>query len=58
MSVAEILHEVRYGNISESDLDPQVIKAFHLQFPHVGNFVQDVYKRQGVDWEVAYEPPR
>jgi len=42
MSVAEILHEVRYGNISESDLDPQVIKAFHLQFPHVGNFVQFV----------------
>jgi hypothetical protein len=41
-SLADILYAVRSGSITESDIDPQVLKAFHLQYPHVGNFVEFV----------------
>jgi hypothetical protein len=34
-SVADILH----GRVAETDIDSEVIRAFHLQYPHVGGFV-------------------
>jgi hypothetical protein len=49
MSIADIIHAVRFGDLSESDIDPQVLKAFHLQFPHVGNFVDFVQSHDNPD---------
>lgn len=41
-SLADILHAISSGGLTEADIDPQVLEAFHLQFPHVGNFVEFV----------------
>jgi hypothetical protein len=48
MSLADLIHAVRFGSLSEADIDPQVIEAFHLQYPHAGNFV---------DFIQSYEDP-
>lgn len=45
-SLADILHAISSGGLTEADIDPQVLEAFHLQFPHVGNFVEFVQAHQ------------
>jgi hypothetical protein len=41
-SITDVLHAIHSGGITEADIDPQVLEAFHLQFPHVDNFVDFV----------------
>jgi len=36
------LHDILAGNVRESEIPPVVLKAFHLQYPHVGDFVDFV----------------
>ena len=49
MSLADLIHAVRFGSISEADIDPQVIEAFHLQYPHAGNFVDFIQSHEDPD---------
>ena len=37
-AVDEIVHALRAGKIDISRVPPEVVKAFHLQFPNVGDF--------------------
>jgi hypothetical protein len=49
MSLADLIHAVRFGSISEADIDPQVIEAFHLQYPYAGNFVDFIQSHEDPD---------
>lgn len=42
-SLADILH----GRVAESDIDPEVIRAFRLQYPNAGEFVDFVRSHSG-----------
>jgi hypothetical protein len=48
-SLADILD----GRAAESDIDPQVIHAFHLQYSHAGEFVHFVQSHAGDDIALA-----
>lgn len=48
-SVADILH----GRVAETDIDPEVIRAFHLQYPHAGGFVEFIRDHSGDDAALA-----
>jgi len=48
-SVADILH----GNVSSTDIDPEIIRAFRLQYPHAGDFVDFVRDHSGDDAAIA-----
>lgn len=48
-SLADILH----GRVAESDIDPEVIRAFHLQYPHTGGFVDFIRGHSGDDASLA-----
>jgi len=41
------LHDILDGKVRESEIPPLVLKAFHLQYPHVGNFVDFVHDHKG-----------
>lgn len=43
------VHDILSGSISESELDPRVLHAFHLQYPHAGDFVEFVRGHEGDD---------
>jgi hypothetical protein len=48
-SVADILA----GQVREGDIDPEVIRAFHLQYPNAGGFVDFVRSHAGDDDALA-----
>ncbi len=48
-SIADILA----GRVADTDIDPDVIRAFHLQFPHVGGFVDFIRSHSGDDAALA-----
>jgi hypothetical protein len=48
-SLTDILH----GRVAESDIEPEVIRAFHLQYPHAGGFVDFVRSHSGDDAALA-----
>jgi hypothetical protein len=48
-SVADILS----GQVHEGDIDPEVIRAFHLQYPNAGEFVDFVRSHAGDDDALA-----
>jgi hypothetical protein len=48
-SLADILH----GRVAETDIEPEVIRAFHLQYPHAGGFVDFVRSHSGDDAALA-----
>lgn len=48
-SVADILA----GQVHDSDIDPEVIRAFHLQYPNAGGFVDFVRSHSGDDDALA-----
>jgi hypothetical protein len=48
-SVADILH----GRVAETDIDPEVIRAFHLQYPHAGEFIDFIRDHSGDDAALA-----
>jgi len=41
-SVADLVDEIRRGALAEKDIPSEVLKAFHLQFPNVGDFTNFV----------------
>jgi hypothetical protein len=41
------LHDILAGKVRDSQIAPVVIKAFHLQYPHVGSFVEFVRDHKG-----------
>lgn len=41
-SVRDFVHDIQAGKIDIKDIDPDIIKALHLQYPHVGNFIEFV----------------
>jgi hypothetical protein len=48
-SLADILH----GRVAETDIDPEVIRAFRLQYPHAGGFVDFIRGHSGNDAALA-----
>lgn len=42
-----VLRDVMEGRISEADLDPDVVTAFHAQYPHVGSLADKLKDFQG-----------
>jgi hypothetical protein len=48
-SLADIVH----GRVAETDIDPEVIRAFHLQYPHAGGFVDFIRSHSGDDAALA-----
>jgi hypothetical protein len=48
-SLADILR----GNVAEAEIDPEVIRAFRLQYPHAGGFVDFIRSHSGDDAALA-----
>jgi hypothetical protein len=42
VSIRDFVHDIQAGKIDINDIDPDIIKALHLQYPHVGNFIEFV----------------
>lgn len=48
-SIADILA----GHVQEADIDPEVIRAFHLQYPNAGEFIDFIRSHAGDDEALA-----
>ncbi|MBS4029232.1 MAG: hypothetical protein KGZ58_11445 [Ignavibacteriales bacterium] len=42
LGATPIIERILQGNITDEDFDPNIIRAFHLQYPHKGSFVESV----------------
>lgn len=43
----ESLVDVLTGHVTDADLDPQVLEAFHAQYPHLGSLVAKINELRG-----------
>lgn len=43
------LSEILAGHVSDADIDPQVLEAFHRQYPNIENFTEFVRENAGSD---------
>jgi len=41
------LRDILHGRIAEADIDPAVIRAFHQQYPHAGEFIDFIWQHSG-----------
>ena len=48
-SISDIIH----GKVTETDIDPEVIRAFHLQYPHVGDLISFIRSHSHDDAELS-----